>query len=64
MSDHYWLTEAQLARIQPYFPQPHGRIRVNDRRVISRAAHTRELNMPCCNPRCRRTISTRAAFRR
>lgn len=35
MSDHYWLTEDQLERIKPYFPQSHGRPRVDDRRVIS-----------------------------
>ncbi len=39
MSDHHWLTEAQLARIQPYFPRPHGRPRVDDRRVISGIIH-------------------------
>lgn len=39
MSDCYWLTEAQLKRINPYFPQPHGRQRVDDRRVISGIIH-------------------------
>jgi putative transposase len=35
MSDQYWLSEAQLERIKPYFPLSHGRPRVDDRRVIS-----------------------------
>lgn len=39
MSDHYWLTETQLERIKPYFPRPHGRPRVDDRRVISGIIH-------------------------
>jgi putative transposase len=39
MSDHYWLTEAQLERIRPYFPRSHGRPRVDDRRVISGIIH-------------------------
>lgn len=32
MSDHYWLSEAQIERIKPYFPRPHGVPRVDDRR--------------------------------
>jgi putative transposase len=39
MSDHYWLSAAQLKRIQPYFPRSHGRPRVDDRRVISGIIH-------------------------
>jgi len=39
MPDHYWLTKAQLERIQPYFPRSHGRPRVDDRRVISGIIH-------------------------
>ena len=39
MSDHYWLTEPQLERIKPYFPQPHGRPRVDDRRIVSGIIH-------------------------
>ena len=35
MSDLYWLTDGQMARLQPYFPQSHGRKRVDDRRVLS-----------------------------
>jgi transposase len=39
MSDQYWLSEAQLERIKPYFPRSHGRPRVDDRRVISGIVH-------------------------
>ena len=35
MSDLYWLTEEQMARLEPYFPKCHGRPRVDDRRVLS-----------------------------
>lgn len=35
MSDLYWLTEEQMARLAPYFPRSHGRPRVDDRRVLS-----------------------------
>ncbi|TNB90878.1 IS5 family transposase [Paracoccus marcusii] len=35
MSDLFWLTEAQMARIAPFFPKSHGKPRVDDRRVLS-----------------------------
>ncbi|WP_293974480.1 transposase [Sphingopyxis sp.] len=35
MSDLYWLTDGQIARLQPYFPKSHGRERVGDGRVLS-----------------------------
>ena len=35
MSDLYWLTNEQMARLQPFFPKSHGRPRVDDRRVLS-----------------------------
>ncbi len=39
MSDIYWLTQAQLNRIEPYFPLSHGVPRVDDLRVISGIIH-------------------------
>ena len=39
MSDHFWLSEEQLSRIQPYFPRSHGVPRVDDRKVISGIIH-------------------------
>ncbi len=35
MSNLYWLTEVQMARLRPYFPKSRGRVRVDDRRVLS-----------------------------
>ncbi len=35
MSDLYWLTDEQMVRLRPYFPESHGRPRVDDRRVPS-----------------------------
>jgi putative transposase len=35
MSDLIWLTEAEMVKIEPYFPLSHGVPRVNDRRIIS-----------------------------
>ena len=35
MSDLFWLTDEQMARLQPFFPRSHGRPRVDDRRVLS-----------------------------
>jgi len=39
MSDQFWLSEAQITRIKPYFPLSHGVPRVNDRRVVSGIIH-------------------------
>ncbi|MDR6903598.1 transposase [Rhizobium miluonense] len=35
MSNLFWLTDEEMARLQPYFPKSHGRQRVDDRRVLS-----------------------------
>ena len=35
MTELFLLSEPQMARIEPYFPRPHGKPRVDDRRVIS-----------------------------
>jgi len=39
MSDLFLLSEDQLNRIKCYFPYPHGKPRVDDRRVISGIIH-------------------------
>jgi len=39
MSDLFWLTRAQLQRIEPHFPLSHGVPRVDDLRVISGIIH-------------------------
>ena len=35
MRDLIWLSEAQMRRIEPYFPLSHGVPRVDDRRIIA-----------------------------
>ena len=35
MSDFFWLTEAQIERLKPFFPKSRGKPRVDDRRVLS-----------------------------
>jgi len=35
MGDLIWLSDAQMRRIEPYFPLSHGVPRVDDRKVIS-----------------------------
>ncbi len=35
MSNFFWLTDAQMARLEPFFPKSHGSPRVDDRRVLS-----------------------------
>jgi hypothetical protein len=35
MSNLFWLTDEQMARLEPYFPKSHGKPRVDDRRVLS-----------------------------
>jgi len=35
VSDLFWLTDEEMARLQPFFPKTHGKPRVDDRRVLS-----------------------------
>lgn len=35
MSNLFWLTDAQMDRLRPFFPKSHGVPRVDDRRVMS-----------------------------
>ena len=35
MSTLFWLSDEQMARLEPFFPPSHGRPRVDDRRVLS-----------------------------
>lgn len=36
MFDLFWLSDAEMARLEPFFPEFRGRSRVDDRRVLSR----------------------------
>ncbi len=35
MSDLFWLSDEQMARLEPFFPKSHGKPRVDEKRVIS-----------------------------
>jgi transposase len=35
MSNLFWLSDAQMERLKPFFPKSHGKPRVDDRRVLS-----------------------------
>ncbi len=35
MSDLFWLSDEQMARLEPFFPRSHGKPRVDDKRVLS-----------------------------
>jgi transposase len=39
MSERFWLTEAQMERLRPFFPKSRGKPRVDDRRVLSGIIH-------------------------
>ena len=41
MSDQFWLTEAQVERLRPFFPKARGRARVDDRQVLSGIIYVR-----------------------
>ncbi len=34
MSGLFWLTDARMACLKPFFPKPHGKPRVDGRRVL------------------------------
>ena len=35
MSDLYWLTDEQMAKLAPFFPKSHSKPRVDDKRILS-----------------------------
>lgn len=35
MSNLFWLSDEQMARLKPFFPKRHDRPRVDDRRILS-----------------------------
>ena len=49
MSNLYWLTEAQMQRLRPYFPKSRGRARVDDRRVLSGIIFINRNGLRCCD---------------
>ena len=49
MSNLFWLTDAQKAHIEPYFPKSHGKPRVDDRRVLSGVIFINRNGVRWCN---------------
>jgi len=49
MSDLFWLTPAQLNRIEPHFPLSHGITWVDDLRVISGIIHVIRNELGWCD---------------
>jgi len=35
MSDLFWLSDEQMAQLEPFFPKSHGKPRVSEKRVLS-----------------------------
>ncbi|MGB3279943.1 MAG: transposase, partial [Pseudorhodobacter sp.] len=46
MSDFFWLTDAQMARLVPFFPKSHGKPSVDDRRVLSEIVFINRNGLP------------------
>jgi transposase len=59
MSDLYWLSEAQVERLRPYLPKPHGKRRVDDRRVLSEIIYIQRIGL--MGVRAEPAISSRAS---
>ncbi len=49
MSNLYWLSEDQMARLRPSFPNSHGVPRVDDRRVLSGIIFTNRNGLRRCD---------------
>ena len=49
MSNLYWLSEDQMARLRPYFPKSHGVPRVDDRRVLNEIIFINRNGLRCCD---------------
>ena len=48
MSNLFWLTDAQMERLRPFFPKSHGRPRVDGRRVLSGIIFINRNGLRCC----------------
>ena len=49
MSNLFWLTDAQMARLEPFFPKSHGKPLVDDRRVLSGIIFINRNGLRWCN---------------
>ena len=52
MSDLYWLTDAQMARLESFFPKSHGKLRVDDPRVLSGIIFINRSSLRCYRSDC------------
>lgn len=62
MSNLYWLIEAQMERLRPYFPKSRGRARVDDRRVLSGIIFINRNGLRWCDAPDNKTISIDATY--
>lgn len=49
MSDLFWLTDAQVARFDPFASKSHGKPRVDDRRVLSGIIYINRKDLRWCD---------------
>ena len=49
MSDLYWLSDDQIARLRPYFPKGHGVPFIDDRRVLIGIIFINRNGLRCCD---------------
>jgi len=49
MSNPFWLAEAQMTRLELFFPKSHGRPRVDDRRVLSGIIFVNRIGLRWCD---------------
>ena len=49
MSEQFWLSEAQVKRLAPYFPRSRGKPRADDRRVLSGIIHVQRNGLRWCD---------------
>jgi len=57
MSSLFWLSDAQMAQLQPFFPKSHGKPRVEDRRVLSGIIFINRNGLRCGAIRRRRSTT-------
>jgi transposase len=62
MSSLYWLSEAQMARLRPYFPKTHGVPRVDNRRLLSGIIFINRNGLRWSNAPDNQTISIGATY--
>lgn len=50
MSNLFWLNDAQMARLEPFFPKSHGRPRVDDQPDEGRRGREPPTEADVCGP--------------